>query len=338
MAEQLSQADIDALLDTFTAPAGPGAEPSAEAAPARERRPVETQAYDFSHPDLLSRDQVRSLRTVHEGFAQALAKRLSTELLTNVSASVVSIDHLTYAEFLMLLPTPTVLSVVEIPELEGNIAIEVNPNVAFAFIDRLLGGEGRPLGKTRALTAIEQGLMERVLEKCCNELTGVWAPVMPLDFQQQGIEANPELARVVGPNEMVVLVSMELRMNEVSGVMNLCLPYVVMEPAIHRLGQGTMTTRRGRVEPERTRSALSHSVRGSQLQVDVELGKATLSLRELLALEEGDVLRFTPSCRQGATMLVEGTPRADGSAGHAHGNLAFRVDQARGAEEGEGNP
>ncbi|MEZ5065305.1 MAG: flagellar motor switch protein FliM [bacterium] len=331
MAEQLSQADIDALLDTFTTPEGGASEFVSAAAGSgkRQKRPVETQAYDFSHPDLLSRDQVRSVRTVHEGFAQALAKRLSTELLTNVSASVASIDHLTYAEFLMLLPSPTVLSVVEIPQLSGNIAIEINPAIAFAFIDRLLGGEGRPLGKTRPLTAIEQGLMERVVEKCCQELAGVWNPLFEMDFQLQAIEGNPELARVIGPNEMVVLVSMELRMNEVSGVMTLCLPYIVMEPAIQRLSQSNMVTRKGGGDPERLRSALSRSVRDSRVRVDVEIGRACLSIRELMELEPGDVLRFSAPCRAGATLLIEGVTRAEGSPGRANGNLALRVDSAR---------
>ena len=148
---------------------------------------------------------------------------------------------------------------------------------------------------------------------------------MKLDFELQAIEGNPELARVVGPNEMVVLVSMELRMHEVSGVMNLCLPYIVMEPAIQRLGQGTMTPARGGSEPARNRGALEDTVRGSTVRVDVELGHVTVRLRELLALEEGDVLRFGSPSRRGATMLVEGVPRVEGSAGRSQGHLAFRA-------------
>lgn len=329
MADQLSQADIDALLDTFSAE-GSEAEALARVATGKkdQAREVNPESYDFSHPDLLARDQVRSLRTLHEGYAQALAKRLSTELLTNVSASVISIDHLTYAEFLMLLPTPTVLSVAEVPQLHGNLAIELNPNVAFAFIDRLLGGEGKPLGRTRSLTAIEQGLMERVLEKFCQELSGVWAPLFPLDIELQAIEGNPELARVVGPAEMVVLVSMELRMNDVAGVMNLCLPYVVMEPAIQRLGQVSVSANTSADELARTAGALRSSVRGSQLQIDVELGELTLTLGDLLELEEGDVLRFHTAGNKQATLRVEGDVRARGTAGRSEGQLAFRVDEA----------
>jgi flagellar motor switch protein FliM len=234
---------------------------------------------------------------------------------------------LTYGEFLSLLPTPTVLSVIEIPELEGNVAIELNPNIAFSFIDRLLGGFGTPIGKVRSLTAIEQALMERVLQKCCQELDMIWAPIVSLSFQPQSIEGNPELARVVGPNEMVILISMEIRIHEVAGMMNLCLPYVVMEPAIQRLGQATTYPRKSGQASEPLRTAIETSVRSAMLAVDVDLGHAEITLSELLDLEEGDILRFSSPCDGGARASVEGVPRLDGRPGRSRGHMAFEVTE-----------
>lgn len=324
MADQLSQAEIDALLDTFA-----GASPTAKV----PRAPTKSQSYDFSHPDLLSRDQVRSLRTLHEGFAQILAKRLSTEFLTNVSATVVSIDHLTYAEFLVLVPSPTVLAVIEVPELEGAVALELNPSVAFAFVDRLLGGEGKPILKARALTAIEQGLMQRVLQKCCHELSAVWAPVKRMEFRLQSIEGNPELARVVGPSEMAILVSLELRMNEVSGMMNLCLPYVVMEPAIQALGQASTLPRKAHETSDGSRKMLERTVGGAPVLVDVDLGLAELTVREILSLEPGDVLRWSSRGGSPATASIEGVTRLDGEPGRRGGRVALRVTAAHSGHE-----
>lgn len=330
MSETLGPAEMDALLETLS-----GKKEGADVAPTLDRK--EAGSYDFSHPDLLSRDQVRSLRTLHEGYAQALAKRLSTEFLANVSASVVAVDHLTYGEFLALVQTPTVLSVIEVPQLDGNVAIELAPNVAFAFIDRLLGGAGKPVGKVRALTAIEQGLMERVFRRCCDELSMIWGPILSVDFAFQSIESNPELARVVGPNEMAVLVSLELEMEAVSGTMNLCLPYVVMEPAIKRLGQGTTFSRSAGRSSGRTKQALESSVRTSTLRVDVDLGHVELSLAEILDLEVGDVLRVTPACEDGACARIEDRSRLRGRPGRHRGNLALLVTEvdSLGTREGE---
>lgn len=333
MADPLSQADIDMLLNTFSEGGAAAGEPAAggdgpgSGRSTRPTREARAESYDFSHPDLLSPDQVRTLGTVHEGYAQALAERLSSEFLSSVSASVCSIDTLTYAEFLMLLPQPTVLAVIEVPQLEGGMAVELSPAVAFAFIDRLLGGEGMPIREIRPLTAIEQGLMEQVFRQCCEELAGAWAPIHAMDFHLRTIEGNPEFARVVAPSEMVVLVSLELRINDVSGKMNLCLPHHVMEPAIQRLCQGPGVLRRSGSAPAGPRGALRESIAGARLAIDVDLGRTTLTLRELMDLEPGDVLRFRSASPSGVEARVEDTPRLDGSAGRSHGFYAMRVER-----------
>jgi flagellar motor switch protein FliM len=322
VAETVSQADIDAFLGALPGGAAAGST-NAPATPAS--LPSKASAYDFSHPDLLSRDRIRSVHTLHEGYAQALAKRLSTELLMNVSVSVSALDHLTYGEFLMLLPAPTVLAVIEACELDGNIAIMLDRALTFAVIDRLLGGVGAPLAEVRSLTAIEQGLMERVLRRCCRELELAWAPITALQFRLQSIESNPELARVVGPNEMVVLVTLEVKMRGLTGTMNICLPYVVMEPAFHRMAHGSRHPRIAGGPPGRGREALSRSMRTSRVELNIDLGSADLSLREFLELTPGDILRIAPLEEHGAEARVEGVPMLSGVPGRFRGHRAFEV-------------
>jgi flagellar motor switch protein FliM len=328
----LRQADIEALL---------GAPRSAPQAPpiGPELRPARSAGtYDFGHPELLSRDRIRALRTLHEGYAQSLAKRLSTELLASVSATVAAVDQLTYAEFVMLLPRPTVLAVVEVPALDGAVAIDIDPAICFAFIDRLLGGPGAPLLRVRALTAIELGLMERVLQRACRELDLTWAPITPLAFRLQSIEANPDLARVVAPAEMIALVTLTLAMNGAEGAMHLCLPHVVMEPALHRMAHGTRFPRTSGGPPERARDALAQRLLASHVTVDVDLGVAELSLEKFLGLAPGEVLPILPLAGEGASAIVEGVPKLRGVPGRSRGRLAFEVRGVHPpAGEGEGN-
>ncbi|MGQ0720010.1 MAG: flagellar motor switch protein FliM [Candidatus Eiseniibacteriota bacterium] len=322
MAEIVDRHEVERVIEGIAAPLGMAGAPEGAAR-------VSGLSYDFSHPDLLSREQTRAIRTLHDGYAQALAKRLSTELLATVTASVASVNHLTYSEFLTLLPTPTVLAVVNVPELDGTIAIDLNPGLAFSFVDRLLGGPGAPLGKTRALSAIEAGLMERVFRRSCQEMSGVWRPIMELRFELTSIEGNPELARVVSPEEMVVLISVELAMNDVKGMLNLCLPYVVMEPAIHRLGQGTPMSRGTDRDAREVRGSLSQSLRFCPVGLDVDLGSASLTLRQILDLETGDVLRIGPAAKDGAVAMVQGVPRLVGTPGTHRGRRALRVTAVR---------
>jgi flagellar motor switch protein FliM len=320
MAETLSQHELHAILNST-----PESRPTAARAAGDSAR---VEPYDFSHPDLLSRDQVRAIRTLHEGYAQALAKKLSTEFLSNVSVAVVSVDHLTYGEFLVLLPSPTVLAVIAVPTLEGNIAIELNPSIAFTFIDRTLGGAGTPPQKMRALTAIEQGLMARVLQTCCQELSEIWFPFVELSFVLQSIEGNPEIARVIDPAEMTVLIALELKMNEVSGTMNLCLPHVVMEKAFQRLGHGAASAPKG-FDSKQLREALAESLHGCEVALEVELGRVELTLQEILGLEAGDVLRVPDGATWGAIGSIEGQARLAGVPGRHRGNRAFEVMEAQ---------
>lgn len=320
MPENVKSADVETVIETIT-----DSERRARDIPGRN--PDAEQRYDFSHPDLLSREQTRSLRTLHEGYAQALAKRLSTELLSNVAATVAAVDHLTYGEFLLLAPTPTVLAVVEVEELEGKIALDLQPGLAFAFVDRLLGGPGERLEATRTLTTIEQGLMDRVLRRACQEMEAIWRPFQELHLRLLSIESNPEMARIVSQEEMVVLVSLELVMNEVTGTLNLCLPYVVMEPAFHRLGQGTGYSGGSTHDTRAVREALDDTVRSCPVSVQVEMGTATLSLGELLDLEPGDVLRIVPASGDGARAALQGFARLNGVPGRHRGRRAFRVTE-----------
>jgi flagellar motor switch protein FliM len=316
----LRQADVEALLGASRSSS------EAESRPAgADRRERSSGTYDFGHPDLLSRDRIRALRTLHDGYAQALAKRLSTELLASVSATVTAVDQLTYGEFLMLLPAPTFLAVVDVCELDGAVAIEIDPSICFAFIDRLLGGPGAPLREPRPLTAIETGLMERVLRRSCQELDLAWAPVTRLQFRLQSIEASPELARVVAPSEMIALVTLGLAMNGLEGAMHVCLPYVVMEPALQRMARVTRYPRRAGGAPERVRDALEGALRSSRVTVDVDLGVVELTLREILALVPGEILPVTPIAGEGAAALVEGVPRLRGTPGRSRRRLAFEV-------------
>jgi flagellar motor switch protein FliM len=307
--------DLDTLLGTPHPAPDDAPEPSLEHS-------------GFGHPQLLPSEEILALRTIHERFARSLARKLSTELICDLSLRIDSIVPLTYTDFLHLLPSPAVLSVIDVPTLDGSIAIELHPSIAFAFIDRLLGGSGTSISEARALTVIEQNLLERILAKCCGELGALWSPVLPLSFQLRSIEANPELAPIVEPNEMVIRIAFEIRMNEISGNLNLCLPYIVMEPAFQRM-------RRGGAAPRSVEhaDAPSQSIFGDSLEtpvsLEVDLAQVEFSLRELLDLRAGDVLTLSPLSESGAAASLQGVAQLEGKPGRSRGRRAFQVVSKR---------
>jgi flagellar motor switch protein FliM len=226
-----------------------------------------------------------------------------------------------------------VLSVIDVPALDGRIAIDLHPSIAFAFIDRLLGGSGTSISEARALTAIEQNLLERILAKCCAELDALWCPMLPLSFHLRSIEANSELARIVEPNEMVVRIAFEIRMKEIAGNLHLCLPYIVMEPALRRLRRGGAAPRTGELPaaPAESISSVSHE---TSVTLEVDLAQVEISLGELLDLRAGDVLTLSPLSESGAAASLQGVAQLEGKPGRSRGRRAFQVVSKRRVDAG----
>ena len=205
MAEDvLSQNEIDKLLSALST-----GEVSAEEVQAEEEeRKVKT--YDFKRPDKFSKDQIRTLNMLYENFARLLNTHLSTHLRTMVNVEVVSVEQLTYQEFLQSLSNPSVIGVMALPPLKGNIIMEVNTGIAFAYIDRVFGGLGENTLKPRILTDIEEAVMRKFIAKASEFLKESWSNVTEINPILEAIEANPGFVQIVPPSDMVIIVTVQV--------------------------------------------------------------------------------------------------------------------------------
>ena len=252
MAEDvLSQSEIDKLLSALS----DGSVSAEEVKADEEQKKVKT--YDFKRPDKFSKDQIRTLFMLHESFSRLLNTYLSTHLRTMVNVEVASVEQLTYQEFVQSLANPSVISILAVPPLKGNIIMEVNTEIAFAFIDRVFGGEGKSGIKTRVLTEIEEAVMRRFVDKATSHLKEAWANVVEFYPSLEATESNPQFTQIVPPSDMVVIVTIQMKVGEVEGMMNICIPYLVLEPIMKlevtspqaQIGNviADLTSRRGRV-------------------------------------------------------------------------------------------
>ena len=228
-ADVLSQAEIDELLSALST--GMVSTEEIET----ERRQKKVKVYDFKRPDKFSKDQLRTLQMIHENFARLLNTYLSAQLRTMVHLDVVSVDQLTYEEFIRSLPNPSVISVFQMNPLKGNAILEINPNIVFAIIDRLFGGPGLAPNKARPLTDIEETIMRRIIEKALTYFQEAWKQVIELSPKQGILETNPQFTQIVTPSDMVVIVTLQAKIGTVEGMLNLCLPYIVLEPVLRTL-------------------------------------------------------------------------------------------------------
>lgn len=327
MAEVLSQAEIDSLLDALSS----GSIKAEEVINDEKKKKI--KPYDFRRPNKFSKDQLRTLLMLHENFARLLTTSLSTYLRSMIRVQVASIDQLTYEEFTKSLPNPTVMNIIALKPLEGDIIIELSPQLAFAIIDRLLGGHGNPVEKVRELTDIEQIVIKRVISRTLNNIKEAWQAVVNLDPRFESIELNPAFTQIIPPSDMIVLVTLDVRIGDTFGLMNICLPYDVLEPVVGRLNAQLWFAKSGESQNDRSLTAIRRRLEMASVRVIVELGHAWITVDDLLNITVGDVIQLDQSVEQLLAVRIGKNVKFYGSPGVSGSRMAVQIGAI--AQEGE---
>jgi flagellar motor switch protein FliM len=284
----LSQEEIDALVNQLAAP-----DPNAGAFDARK-----IKSFDFrfnKRLDKFSNNQLQTLRTLHDNFTRLLNNSLSVYLRTRVEATIVSLEQISYGDFIASIGIPSILSIYSMDPLPGSGIVQVDLNLVFSIIDRLLGGPGWYPQKLRDLTDIERTLMQRFMARMLNSYRESWNYLLTLSLKIEALDSNPQfIPRIIPLDQIVAFVSCELKVGDMSGVMNFCLPYLVLQSIGPQLSdfQWSPTVVAGRGMTDEDIAQLARNVERAPVDVQVELGRTTVSLRDLIALQTGDLLLF----------------------------------------------
>jgi len=285
MAKILSQDEIDALLDTVSA----GEEVEDQLAGGEESfRSI--VSYDFKHPNRVSKDQIRNLEGIHDNFAGHLGSSLSTITRAMVDMHLVSVDQITYSEFLMSLANPSCTFTVDIDPLQGACIIDFNPTLCFLFIDRMFGGVGKILETDRELTGIEKSVMVRIANNVFEELGAAWTHIESLEFKQIGFETNPQFVQIIPPGETVIVISFQMKMLGSSGLLTICYPYVTLEPVVDKLTAQQWSEAGNRSDMEDNHNQMEENLQKVDMELTATLGEAALTVNEFLKLRVGDVV------------------------------------------------
>ena len=335
MTELLSQDEIDSLLNAISsgesveapAAAGGGTGAGATAAPkaAGSGKQQKVKLYDFKRPDKFSKDQIRTLQMINESFARLVTTSLSSQLRTMVQVHVASVDQLTYEEFMKSIPNPTTIAIASMAPLEGNLVLEIDPSIAFTIIDRLFGGKGWSSNLARELTDIEQSVVERIVHRMLQNMSTAWENVLQLQLKLEKIECNPQFVQIVPPNDMVVLITLETKVGEVEGMTNLCIPYIVLEPIINKLSAqfwyAAVRRQTSKEHQKRMRSRMTEI----EIPLVVEVGTVHATLREMLELSRGDVLKLEQRFGTPMRVQVNGEYKFTGVPGLSGSKKALKV-------------
>lgn len=283
-------------------------------------------AYDFKRPERVGKEQMRALQSLHEGFARNYGASISALLRTMAESKLISVDQLTYSEFVYSLEIPTCFNLLRPQPLEGNWILDISPSILYPIIDRMLGGN--PSADSllkRPLSDIELRLTSRITTLFLRELKSAWSSIVTLDCELERVESNPQLVQIVPPNEVVILVSFELLMGKARGMMNLCIPFNTIERIGSKLTNNSWIGYASSKASEDSQLQMQEMLSQSRVEVIVNLARSSLKAVDLLHLQVGDVISTEKDCRSPIEVQIAGVGKFEAKPGVFKGRKAVEI-------------
>lgn len=327
MSEVLSQSEIDNLLKQLNS-----GELDVDEIKSNDEKSVKN--YDFARPAKFSKEHLRTLEIIFEHYSRLLSTNLPAYLRMPVSVEVKTSEAVIYSEFSNALSNPVLLGVVDFEPLEGNIVIEIASNLGFAIIDRLLGGTGKPLEKGREFSEIELTIIERIFNICVNLLREPWQNVLNVVPRMERIETNSQFAQIISPSEMIAIITIGIKIGETEGLMNVCLPFMVLEPVMDKLNTKYWFSTMQNKDVRTYEDAIASLISKAQIPVKAVLGKSSISVNDFLNLSVGDIIKIDRKVNEELNVYVGNIHKFTALPGSANDNYAVRlINVLRGDEE-----
>jgi len=298
LSDVLSQNEIDELLQALSTGEVDVKEFKDENADKKVKK------YDFRRPDKFAKDQLRTLQIIHENFSRHLNTFISGYLRTLTSIEVLSVEQLTYYEFSNSISDPAVLGIIDFSPLNGQIIMDISTDIAFSMIERVLGGNGRLLKEIRSFTEIEITLLKRILVKMNKLLMESWENIITLNPSLEKIETNSQFAQIVSPNETIALVTLSIKIGEVEGLLNICIPHFVLEPIIEKLNTKLWFSTNNKEVTSEEKDAIRLGLEKTIVNIKAVVGSADITVGDFLNLQPGDVIQLDTKIHEDIKVII----------------------------------
>lgn len=297
MGDVLSQEEIDNLLHALSSG-------EIDADEMKENTDKSVKEYDFKRPAKFSKEHLRTLEIIFEHYGRLISTNLPVYLRKNVQVSVVNSEALTFSEFTNSLANPVILGIVNFLPLSGNIMIELAANLGYAMIDRMLGGQGDPLEKSREFSEIELSIIEKIMVVCVRLLREPWKNVLDLNPVLERVETNPQFAQIIAPTEMIAIVTLNVKIGDVEGLMNICLPYFTLESIMDKLNTKFWFSTMQDTTDDNYQDHMESLIKHVQIPIKAVLGESSISVSDFVNLQVGDIIRLDSKVAQDMDVYV----------------------------------
>lgn len=326
MGEVLSQNEIDSLLQALSS-----GELDADDIGGGDEKV--TKNYDFRRPAKFSKEHLRTLEIIFEHYGRLLSTNLPVYLRKNIQVSVVNSEACTFSEFSTALANPVLLAVVNFEPLNGNIMLEMAANLGFAMIDRMLGGPGNPLDKSRDFSEIERTIIDKIMSVCVQLLREPWKNVVEVNPILERIETNPQFAQIIAPSDMIAIVTINVKIGDVEGLMNMCLPYFTLESVMDRLNTKFWFSTMKENAEENYEDYIETIIRRVNMPIRAVLGKSSVTVSDFVNLQTGDIIKLGSKVDQELDVFVGNLKKFKALPGSSKESYAVRVTSILREEE-----
>ncbi|HHW47829.1 MAG TPA: flagellar motor switch protein FliM [Clostridiaceae bacterium] len=319
MGDILSQNEIDELLKALNA----GELDVNKIHSSNQERKITT--HNFRRPSKFAKDHLKTLNMIYDNYARLITNFLTGYLRTLVQVDVVTVETLAYNDFINSIANPAILAIVDFSPLSGSIIFEVAPHITYALIDRILGGKGEQIEKIREFTEIEIAIIERIIIQVLNLMREPWKNVISIKPRLEKIETNAQFAQIISPNEMVALVTLSARIGEVEGMINICIPHMVVEPVIPKLSTKFWFSTVEKEVTQEAKQAIESRIQTTEVPVKALLGRTTITVSDFLELQPGDVLQLDTNINDNLEVMVGELTKFYAKPGVKKNRLAVKI-------------
>lgn len=326
MGDVLSQGEIDKLLQQLSA-----GDFDMDKMKGEEEKTV--KSYNFKRPTKFSKEHLRTLEIIFEHYGRLISTNLPVYLRKNVQVSVASSETFTFSEFTNALSNPIILGIIDFAPLNGSVILELQTNLGYAMLDRMLGGDGVPLSKNRDFSEIELVIIQKILIAMTQLLRDPWKNVVSIEPMLSRMETNPQFAQIIAPNDMVAIVTLNMKIGEVEGFMNFCLPFFTLESVMDKLNTKYWFSTARESKDDRYEEYIESMIKRAEIPVTAILGKSMINVSDFMSLQVGDCIRLDTKVDQDLEIYVGNIKKFTALPGADKDRYAVRITSVLREEE-----
>lgn len=327
MGEVLSQNEIDSLLNALNT----GELDVEEFKSSQTTKQV--KEYDFARPSKFAKEHLKTLEIIFEHYSRLVSTTLPAYLRHSCQVDVINSEAISYYEFSNALSNPILFGIVDFSPLKGSIVMELSNNVGYAIIDRLLGGKGDSLDKSRDYSEIELSIIERIMTILIELMIEPWKNVVELDPLLEKIETNSQFAQVISPNEVIALITLNLKIGKVEGLLNVCIPFICIEAVLDKLNTKFWYSSMRKTNVEIYNDIIEKQIASARIPIKAVFGKTTISVRDFINLQKGDIVKLEQKIDDNLSVLVGDIKKFEAKPGVFEGYNAVKITSVLRKEE-----